>query len=175
MPLTKDFRDTVKARADRDPEFRAGLFEAAVQLMLDGDMATARLMLRDFINATVGFTALAETMGVHDKALMRMFSPAGNPTADNLILAIVALRAGSGVTLHVQAEVEAASQKPEKHTWYLGRGVKAAPTVGRKAPSVAAGKVLSSSGKAMASGPKAGSKITTKSPVRSVRKVVGAG
>ena len=25
MPLTRDFRETVKARADRDPAFRAGL------------------------------------------------------------------------------------------------------------------------------------------------------
>ncbi len=30
MPLTKDFKDTIKARAERDPEFRVGLFREAI-------------------------------------------------------------------------------------------------------------------------------------------------
>ncbi|MFK7938665.1 MAG: hypothetical protein AB8B82_04750 [Roseovarius sp.] len=34
MPLTKDFKDTIKARAERDPEFRAGLFREAIVAML---------------------------------------------------------------------------------------------------------------------------------------------
>jgi DNA-binding phage protein len=85
MPLKKDFRDTVKERADRDPAFRAGLYQEAVQAMLDGDFATSRVLLRDFINATVGFAILAERMGLSDKSLMRMFGPNGNPHAGNLL------------------------------------------------------------------------------------------
>jgi hypothetical protein len=52
MPLTRDFRDTVKARADRDLAFRAGLYQEAVQSMVDGNLGTAKILLRDFINAT---------------------------------------------------------------------------------------------------------------------------
>ncbi len=55
MPLTKDFRETVRARADRDPAFRAGLYLEAVQAMLDGDFGTAKILLRHVVNATVGF------------------------------------------------------------------------------------------------------------------------
>jgi hypothetical protein len=50
MPLTKDFRDTVRARVDRDPEFRAALFSEAVQAIIDDDLPTARILLRDFTN-----------------------------------------------------------------------------------------------------------------------------
>jgi DNA-binding phage protein len=92
MPLTKDFLDTVKARAERDPAFRAGLYQEAVQEMLDGDFAAGRILLRDFINATVGFAALAERVGVSDKSLMRMFGPTGNPHAANLLAVLRALR-----------------------------------------------------------------------------------
>jgi len=41
MPLTRDFRETVKARADRDPTFRPGLYQEAAQAVMDGDFGTA--------------------------------------------------------------------------------------------------------------------------------------
>ena len=74
MALTRDFRETVQARAKADPAFRAGLYQEAVQCMLDGELATARILLRDFVNATVGFAVVAGRMGVHEKSLMRMQS-----------------------------------------------------------------------------------------------------
>jgi hypothetical protein len=70
--LTRDFRETVKARAERDPAFRAGLYAEAVQAFLDGDLATAKILLRDFINATVGFARLRRRIGVPEKSLMCM-------------------------------------------------------------------------------------------------------
>jgi hypothetical protein len=63
MALTKDFRDTVKQRADREPAFRAGLYQEAVQAMLDGDLPTGRVLLRDFMNATLGVADLARLTG----------------------------------------------------------------------------------------------------------------
>jgi DNA-binding phage protein len=104
MPLTRDFRETVQARAKADPAFRAGLYQEAVQCMLDGDLATARVLLRDFVNATVGFHALAAGMGVHEKSLMRMLSPTGNPTAAHLLAALQALRAECGLSVTVTAK-----------------------------------------------------------------------
>ena len=55
MALTRDFKDMVKARAERDPEFRAALLTEAIEQMLSGDMETGKAVLRDYINATVGF------------------------------------------------------------------------------------------------------------------------
>ena len=84
MPLTKDFKDTIKARAERDPEFRAGLFREAIEAMLSDDLETGKVLLRDYVNATVGFEALAQDMDKDPKSLMRMLSAKGNPRADNL-------------------------------------------------------------------------------------------
>ena len=103
MPLTRDFRETVKARAERDPEFRAGLYQEAVQAMLDGDLGTAKILLRDFINATVGFARLGDGIGVPEKSLMRMFGPNGNPRAENLVAVVATLREACGLSLMVTA------------------------------------------------------------------------
>jgi DNA-binding phage protein len=103
VPLTKDFRQTVKERADRDPAFRVGLYLEALQAMLDGDFATARILLRDFINATIGFGELARRVGLTDKSLMRMFGPEGNPRAENLLSVVHALKAECKLSLTVQA------------------------------------------------------------------------
>lgn len=103
MPLTKDFRETVRARADRDPAFRAGLYREAAQALLDGEFATARVLLRDFINATVGFSALAEQLGLVDKSLMRMFGPSGNPTAANLLAVLQVLQDECHLSVTVRA------------------------------------------------------------------------
>jgi DNA-binding phage protein len=104
MPLTKDFRATVAARAERDPQFRAGLYQEAVQVMLEGDFAASRVLLRDFISATIGFPALAQRMGLCDKSLMRMFGPSGNPTASNLLTALRVLQDECQLTLTVHAK-----------------------------------------------------------------------
>lgn len=58
--LTRDFRETVKARADRDPVFRARLYQEALQALLDGDFGTAKILLREVINATAGGRAWTE-------------------------------------------------------------------------------------------------------------------
>jgi putative addiction module killer protein len=104
MPLTRDFKETVKARAERDPEFRAALLTEAVEQMLSGDVDTGKAVLRDYINATVGFERLARETGTPAKSLMRMFGPNGNPRADNLFAVISRLQKASGVRLGVAVE-----------------------------------------------------------------------
>ena len=64
MALTRDFKQTVKARVERDPAFRAALLSEAVQEMLGGDMDVGKAVLRDYINATVGFERLAKETGI---------------------------------------------------------------------------------------------------------------
>lgn len=84
MPLTRDFRETVKARAQHDPAFRAALLEEALDCMLQGDIKTGKLVLRNYINATRGFATLAKAMHQSPKSLMRMLSPGGNPAAGSV-------------------------------------------------------------------------------------------
>jgi DNA-binding phage protein len=103
MALTRDFKETVKARVDRDPKFRAALLQEAVEQMLAGDMGTGKAVMRDYINATVGFERLARETGTPAKSLMRMFSPKGNPRADNLFAVISQLQKASKVRLAIAA------------------------------------------------------------------------
>jgi DNA-binding phage protein len=103
MVLTVNFRDHVKARIKADPEFRAALLQEAVQTLIEGDVRTARTVLRDFINATIGFPALAKATGIPPKSLMRMFGPKGNPTAANLSEVIRVLQKKTRVHLEVRA------------------------------------------------------------------------
>ncbi|HXD46073.1 MAG TPA: transcriptional regulator [Pseudolabrys sp.] len=101
MPLTREFKDTVKARADHDPKFRAALLKEAVEQLLAGDTDAGKAVLRDYINATVGFERLSRETGTPAKSLMRMFGPKGNPRADNLFTVIAKLQKTSGVKLGV--------------------------------------------------------------------------
>lgn len=102
MPLTQDFKKTVKARAERDPKFRAALLAEAIEDMLSGDVDAGKAVLRDYINATVGFEKLARRTGTPVKSLMRMFGPKGNPRASNLFAVIERLQKDTGVRLEVR-------------------------------------------------------------------------
>jgi DNA-binding phage protein len=103
MALTKDFKATVKARAERDAAFREALLTEAIELLLAGELETGKAVLRDYINATVGFEKLARETGTPTKSLMRMLSPKGNPRASNLLGVISKLQRVSGLHLAVAA------------------------------------------------------------------------
>ena len=66
--LTREFRETVKARVAQDQAFREALFSEAVDLLVSGDVATGKAVLRDYINATIGFEELAEDIGTPSRA-----------------------------------------------------------------------------------------------------------
>ena len=103
MPLTRDFKETIRARVERDPKFRRELLREGIEAMLAGDVATGKTILRDYINATVGFTDLAEATRIPSKSLMRMLGPAGNPRANNLFEIFSFLQHREGLRFEVKA------------------------------------------------------------------------
>ena len=92
MGLTRNFKQTVVERVERDPAFAQALLDEAATLFLNGEPETARLMLRDLINATIGFEQLAALTAKPSKSLHRMLSPSGNPSMDNLAAIFHAIR-----------------------------------------------------------------------------------
>jgi len=104
MALTRHFKETIKARAEQDPQFREALLTEAIELLLSGDLETGKTVLRDYINATVGFEQLARDTGTPSKSLMRMLGPKGNPRARNLLAVVSRLQAASGVHIAVAVE-----------------------------------------------------------------------
>lgn len=105
--LTRDFKETVKERAVRDPAFARAMLDEAATAFLNGEPHVARLILRDLVNASVGFEALALETRRPSKSLHRMLSEKGNPSMDNLAVIFGAVRKRLGVAIEAHA-VEAA-------------------------------------------------------------------
>jgi DNA-binding phage protein len=92
MPLTHDFKETIRARAQREPAFRQALLREAVECIINGDLKTGKAVLRDYVNATVGFQKLEKRTQIPAKSLMRMLGPNGSPSAANLTSILTALQ-----------------------------------------------------------------------------------
>lgn len=103
MVLTRDFKETIKNRIERDPAFREELLKEGIECLLVGDMDTGKAILRDYINATIGFDALGTVTAKSPKSLMRMFGPKGNPQARNIFEIIAHLQKKEGIQFKVQA------------------------------------------------------------------------
>ena len=103
MPLTRDFKETIQARTDRDPAFREELLKEGIECLLSGDVDTGKAILRDYINATIGFDELAALTAKSPKSLMRMFGPSGNPQARNLFDVIGHLQKREGLHFEIRA------------------------------------------------------------------------
>jgi DNA-binding phage protein len=84
MALTRDFKQTIVERVNRDPEFARALLSEASALFVNGEPETARRILRDLVNATTGFGPLADEISIPVKSLDRMLSVTGNPSMENL-------------------------------------------------------------------------------------------
>ena len=117
MALTRDFKETIKARVQRDPAFRQELLREGVETMLNGDVETGKTVLRNYINATIGFGELAEATHRSPKSLMRMLGPQGNPQARNLFEIVSYLLGKEGVKFELRAAAapEALPESPASH------------------------------------------------------------
>jgi DNA-binding phage protein len=103
MALTRNFRETVQARVKSDAAFRKGILSDAIESLLSGELALGKELLRDYINATVGFPKLAAHTKIHVKTVHQMFGPNGNPTARNLLEIVAYLQRAEGVRFEVRS------------------------------------------------------------------------
>jgi len=101
MALTRDYKEGIRERAERDPNFATALMQEVLNAILEGDPETARIILRELVNSTIGFEILAEELDKSSKSIHRMLSPKGNPTMDNLTSILVALQKGLNTKLKV--------------------------------------------------------------------------
>jgi DNA-binding phage protein len=105
MALTRDFKETVAARVQRDPAFAQALLDEAITLFVNGEPESAKLILRDLVNATVGFEMLAEEIQKPAKSLHRMLSRSGNPTMSNISAVFAAITRALKVEVRTQVVV----------------------------------------------------------------------
>lgn len=101
QPLTRDFRETIREEL-QNQEFRRAFLGEAIRDMLEGDIGTAKAVLREYINGTVGFIAAGKALNRSPKSLMRMLSATGNPQARNFFDLIAYLQKADGIAFKVQ-------------------------------------------------------------------------
>ncbi len=83
--------------------FREAMLREGIDALLAGELDVGKDVLRDYINATVGFKKLGRKVGMPAKSLMRIFGPSGNPQAKNLFAVLAALQKDTGIELQVMA------------------------------------------------------------------------
>jgi DNA-binding phage protein len=103
MALTRNFKETIQARVKRDPAFRRGLLSEAVASLLGGELDFGKELLRDYINATLGFPRLAARTKLHVKTIHQMLGPSGNPTAKKLFEIVACLQQAEGVQFKIDS------------------------------------------------------------------------
>ena len=126
MALTRDFKETIRARVKRDPGFRKALLREGIENFLSGDVETGKIILRDFINATVGFTKLSDVTHRSAKSLMRMLGPSGNPQARNLFEIVAYLQQAEGVRFEIRSSRADMRRKPRPSSQRTKRATSAA-------------------------------------------------
>ena len=104
MALTRDFKKTILERAQKDSRFREALFTEAINCYLAGDTNAGKAILRDLVNATIGFEGLAAEINKPSKSLHRMLAPHGNPSTENFFGIVGVLQKKTRVKLRVTAK-----------------------------------------------------------------------
>ena len=102
--LTAPYKDGLIARMKREPQFATAILHEGVNALLDCEFNVGKDMLRDYVNATIGFDKLSKKTKIPVKSLMRMLGPSGNPRMSNLVAILVALKRHAKIELHLAAE-----------------------------------------------------------------------
>ncbi|MBC8256149.1 MAG: transcriptional regulator [Candidatus Marinimicrobia bacterium] len=101
--LTRDYRETIQNRLKKDPEFAKHLLDEAVSEFLNDNPESARILLREIVNATIGFEQLAKKTSNNSKSLHRMLSARGNPSMNNLTNIFGVLKQNLNVNFEIHA------------------------------------------------------------------------
>jgi len=73
-PFSEITRESLKLK-----EVRRVFLSEAVGAMTSGDVEHGKILLREYVNCTIGFVKLGAALGKSPKSLMRMLSATGNP------------------------------------------------------------------------------------------------
>lgn len=103
MPLTRDFNETVQARAKIDTAFQKGLLKEGVDCLLSGEVEAGKILIRHYIDSAIGFDELGALTNKPPQSLMDMFGPTGNPHARSLFEVIGQIQKREGIRLEVSA------------------------------------------------------------------------
>ena len=116
MPPTIAFSEIVVDRARRDPEFRELMLTSGVQCLLAGEVVVAKLTLRDYIEATIGYEKLGALTSTPPESLACMFGKKGTASASDLLKVISCIQQHEGIQLEVKVVSAEAEEEVEAAT-----------------------------------------------------------
>ena len=102
MPLTRPYDDTIRERAQCDPEFRRLLTTGAIENLLAGDVAVGKIRLRHTVNSTIGYEKLGELMGKAPDDIKQMLHPDYDTSVNDLFEMIGHVQRHEGIRLEVK-------------------------------------------------------------------------
>ena len=85
MAPTLDVKEIFRDRARIDPEFADALLEQSVECLHTGEVNVARIILRDYIHATMGLDQLSRLTGKSPDNLTHLLKTDSNPEALDLL------------------------------------------------------------------------------------------
>lgn len=80
MALAVNYKEGVLKDLREDPAMAREYYREALRAIVNGEVEEGGVMLRDLVNAGIGFQALARETGIRAPNLHRALSPNGNPT-----------------------------------------------------------------------------------------------
>ena len=80
MALSVDYKEGVLKDLRNDPKMAREYYHEAVRAFINGDTETGGVMMRDLVNAGIGFQRLSRETGIRAPNLHRALAPEGNPT-----------------------------------------------------------------------------------------------
>ena len=101
MP-TRDHIESVRERAQVDPEFGKALLREAVSCMLKGEPRIGRILLHDYADAVIGFDELSRKTGETRESLECILSRNGDQGANDLLRIVAVIAEHEDVELDVQ-------------------------------------------------------------------------
>jgi len=100
MASTRDSKNNLAKQIKNDPKSREEMIWGGLLLIFSGKpggVEEGKIAIRNYIKATIGFSALSKRISIPKESIMRMLSPTGNPTLDNLDKIIQSLLEDAGV------------------------------------------------------------------------------
>ncbi len=66
MALTREFKESIRERAEIDAEYRKLLLGEGLECLKSGEFEVGKSLLRDYINATLGLTKTTDRSATPD-------------------------------------------------------------------------------------------------------------
>lgn len=100
-PLTRPLTSTIKEQIEESNEFRRGFLREGIACLLTGDVRAGKLILHDYIEATLGFEEIGQALGQSADAIKRQFDLESETSLESFFQVVAHLQKHAGTVIEV--------------------------------------------------------------------------